>query len=158
MSRILNREISSAALSLTWHHVNDACTESKKGKKNMKASLILTAACSLHAQFLQSRYKHVLDVFWAWQMPHAPPTFPDHSHSAHIHIYLLLIGYQKGETCYQKQWWLKKVLIQWQRPRWIHSPFFAMRQNPEDEYSHRFGEMMNEAIDTKNFMRSTIEK
>lgn len=84
---------------LTWQHVNDALRA--KGKTDMKASLILTAACSLHAQFLQSRYKHGLDVSWARQLPHAPATSPDHPHSAHIHIYLLLLDYQKWETYFQ---------------------------------------------------------
>lgn len=31
----------------------------------------------------------------------------------------------------------------------IHSPFFDMRQTPEDEYCHGCGEMINEVVNTK---------
>ena len=62
----------------------------KKKRKNMKASLILTAACCLHAQFLQSKHEHELNVSWARNLPHAPPSSIIHIMHTFASTYLRL--------------------------------------------------------------------
>lgn len=108
----------------------------------MKASLILTADSSLHAQSLQSRQEHEFDVCWARKLPHAPPSLTVHN----MHIFASTSPWLSEITGVFSEHRVKRTHSVTKTSSGIHSPFFTMWENPQDWYCHRFGEMMNEVV------------